>query len=176
MFNENTQPEGEGMNPTDVDETSIEDTESEDDEDGEQETPEVDYKLELERERKKAYELQQRLKKEKAKSKRSDLSSPDVPLQENAIQAQVLKAQGMSEDLINVLKTISEEQGVDLITAQKDDYFLFRKEKFEKELRDKEASLGASKGSGAGKARKDFSTPGLTPEEHRKMWKSAIGK
>ena len=162
------------MNPTDAEDTTT--TESEEEVDSEESAEEVDYKLELERERKKAYELQQRLKKEKAKKDRADLSSPDVPLQANAIQEQVLRAQGMPEDMINVLKTVSEDKGVDLITAQKDDYFLYRKEKFEKEQRDKEAQLGASKGSGAGKPRKDFRTPGLSADEHRKMFNQAMGK
>lgn len=173
MFqDENIKPEGEGMNPTDTEDTTTEDVEEE--VEGEQ-VAEVDYKLELEREKKKTYELQQRLKKEKAKGQRSDLSTPDTP-QENAIQEQVLKAQGMSEELINVLKTVSEEQGIDLITAQKDDYFLYRKEKMEQEARDKEAALGASKGSGGGKARKDFSTTNLSADEHREMWKKAMGR
>ncbi len=174
MSNEDVKPEGEGMNPTDTEETSTEEqSEEEVTEDSEQEVAEPDYKLELEREKKKAYELEQRLKKERAKKGRADLSSPDVPVNENAIQEQVLKAQGVSEELINVLKTISEDQGVDLITAQKDDYFLFRKEKMEKEARDKEAQLGASKGSGTTKPKKDFSSPGLSAEEHKAMWKKA---
>lgn len=174
---ENMQPKGEGMNPTEAEETSTDATEDEMEEDGEQETADTDYRLQLEKERKKAYELEQRLKKERAKNKqRSDLSSPDVPVDANAIQEQVLKAQGMSEELINVLKTISEEKGTDLISSQSDDYFLYRKEKMEQEARDKEAQLGASKGSGAGKSKKDFSTPGLSPEDHKAMWKKAIGK
>lgn len=175
MFDENIEPQGEGTNPDDSEETTTTEPETEEVE-GEQEA-EPDYKLELEREKKKAYELEQRLKKERAKSKeRSDLSSPDVPVNENAIQEQVLKAQGMSVELINVLKTISEDQGVDLITAQQDDYFVFRKEKMEQEARDKEAALGASKGAGAGKPRKDFTTKGLTADEHKAMWKKTIGR
>ena len=166
------------MNPTDTEDTSTEDTSEEEvttEEEGEQEA-EVDYKLELEKERKKAYELEQRLKKERSKAKeRADLSSPDVPVNENAIQEQVLKAQGMSQDLINVLKTVSEDKGVDLITAQSDDYFQYRKEKMEQEARDKEAQLGASRGSGAAKPKKDFRSPGLSPEEHKAMWKKVNG-
>lgn len=175
MFDENMQPEGEGMNPTELDETTLDDSEEET-VGGEQENAEPDYKLELEREKKKAYELQQRLKKEKAKNKRSDLSSPDVPLDDNRIQEQVLKAQGMSEELINVLKTVSEDKGIDLITAQTDDYFLYRKEKMEQEARDAEAQLGASKGSGPGKPKKDFSTQGLSEAEHKAMWKKSLGR
>lgn len=162
------------MNLDDTKETTTEDVEEE--VESEEENAEPDYKLELERERKKAYELEQRLKKERAKNKRSDLSSPDVPTQENAIQEQVLRAQGMSQDLINVLKSVSEDKGVDLITAQQDDYFLYRKEKMEQEARDKEAQLGASKGSGAGKSRKDFSTPGLSDADHKAMWKKSLGR
>lgn len=177
MFqDENIQPEGEGMNPTEVEDTSSEDTSDEEVNEESGQDTEPDYKLELEKERKKAYELEQRLKKEKAKMKeRADLSSPDVPVNENAIQEQVLKANGMSQDLINVLKTVSEDKGVDLITAQSDDYFQYRKEKMEQEARDKEAQLGASRGSGAGKPKKDFSSPGLSPEEHKAMWKKVNG-
>ena len=176
-MNEETQSTGQDMNQTDVDVATTDTTEDEAEVDGEQETTEPDYKLELEREKKKAYELEQRLKKERAKSRgRSDLSSPDVPIQENAIQEQVLKANGMSEELLNVLKTISEEKGTDLLSSQTDDYFLYRKEKMERDALDKEAALGASRGSGGGKARKDFSTSGLSPEEHKAMFKKVVGK
>jgi len=177
MPKEDIQPEGQGTNPTDEEVTTDDSTENEEEVAGETEAPEQpDLALELERERKKNYELAQRLKKEKSKSEktRTDLETPDVPTSENAIQEQVLKAQGMETELIAVLKTISEDQGVDLITAQKDDYFLFRKEKFEQEKKDKEAGLGASKGSGQGKPKKDFSTPGLSQDEHKKLWKRAM--
>ena len=175
MLDETTQPTGEGMNQEEVEETSTNTSDEVETEDSE-ENAEPDYKLELERERKKAYELEQRLKKERSKRGRSDLSSPDVPVNENAIQEQVLKAQGVPQDLINVLKTISEDTGVDLITAQKDDYFLFRKEKLEREQRDAEAQLGASRGSSSGRPKKDFNSPGLSDEEHRKMFNKMIGR
>ena len=175
-MNEETQA-ADAMNQPEVEETTTETTEEETTVESEQENAEPDYKLELEREKKKAYELEQRLKKEKAKSKdRSDLSTPDVPVNENAIQEQVLKAQGMSDELLNVLKTISEEKGTDLISSQTDDYFLYRQEKMKQEAMDKEAALGASSGSGAGKPRKSFATPGLSEDEHKAMFKKVAGR
>jgi hypothetical protein len=54
--------------------------------------------------------------------------------------------------------------------------FVAIKEKYEQEQRDKEAALGASKGSGAGKPKKDLSTPGLSAEEHKKLWRQTVGR
>lgn len=166
MSEQDLQPQGEGMNPTEEETTTSEDVEVEE----EQETP--DLSLELEKERKKNYELAQRLKKEKAKKEgtRTNLDTPDVPAQENLIQEQILKANGLDQELVNVLKTIAEEKGITLLEAKKDEYFQYREEKFNQQQLEKQAGLGASKGSGQGKSPKDFSTPNLTAEEHKKLW------
>jgi len=170
--------ENEGTNSTDDEETQTESAENEEQGGEKESTKTPDLAVELEKERKKAYELQQRLKKAEAKAKkqRTDLDSPDVPTAEIAIQEQVLKAQGEPPELVAVLKAIAEEKGIDLLTAKKDDYYAYRKEKMEQEKRDKEAQLGASKGSGSVSKSKDFSTPALSPEEHKAMWRKAMGR
>lgn len=177
MSEQDYKPEGEGTNPTDDEVTTDESTETEEEVAEEAEKPsESDQLLELERLRKKNYELSQRLKKEKARSEKSrtDLDSPEVPVAENVIQKQVLKAQGEPEELLAVLQTISEEQGIDLLSAKNDDYYQYRKAKFEQEQKDKAAGLGASKGSGQGRKVKTFETPGLSRDEHKKLWDKAM--
>lgn len=90
--------------------------------------------------------------------------SPQLDVEET-----VLLAQGMPEDLLKQLRKVAKVNETSLIKAQTDPIFVAVKEKYEKELKQKDASLGASRGSAAAKPKKDFSTPGLTREEHKAM-------
>lgn len=178
MPDEDIQPEGQGTNPTEEEVTTADDSENEEvTVDSEQEDT-VDASEQLEELQKQNAQLKNYVKKLKGKKEetRTDLETPDVPVSDNAIQKQVLKANGMDESLIEVLEFISKEKGVDLLTAQSDGYFKHKQEAFEVEKREKEAQLGASKGSGAGKPKKTVSTPGLTKEEHKRMWKKDVAK
>ena len=85
------------------------------------------------------------------------------------VEETVLLANGMPEELVNELKVIAKVRGVSLLKAQNDPIFVAVKEKFDKDAKSKEASVGASRGAGSIKARKDFNTPGLSRDEHRKM-------
>lgn len=175
MSDEDYTAEGEATNPTEeeVTETS-EETQGE--VDGEQEDT-VALKERLAKLEDEKRHLLARAKKAEAqsKTKRTDLETPDVPSSES-VDERILKANGMPDELIKELKRVARFNEVDLISAQKDPMFLAIQEKFEKEQRDKEASLGASKGSGAGKPRKDFSTPDLTAEDHKRLWQRQMGK
>lgn len=108
----------------------------------------------------------------KAEEELKELKKPKlesvVPSQPD-VEETVLLANGMPEELLEELKAVAGVRKVSLIKAQKDPIFVAVKEKFEKEQKQKDASLGASRGSGATKPKKDFSTPGLTREEHRAM-------
>jgi hypothetical protein len=92
-----------------------------------------------------------------------------------SIEETVLKAQGVSEDEIDMLKKVAKVQGVSLLDAQKDTIFTTWKTNFEAEKKQELAQLGASRRSGQKSMRKDFKTPGLSPEEHKAMWKEKMG-
>lgn len=85
------------------------------------------------------------------------------------VDERVLKAQGMSDELLKQLKDVAALREVSLIDAQKDDLFVAIKEKFDKEQKTKAAALPPSRGSGSKKADKDLSTPGLTRDEHKAL-------
>lgn len=86
----------------------------------------------------------------------------------------VLQANGMSDELLVQLKKVAAINGTSLIKAQNDPIFVAVKEKFEREAKQENASLGASKGAGSVKAQKTFATPGLSAEEHKKMAMAAL--
>jgi hypothetical protein len=90
------------------------------------------------------------------------------------VEELVLQANGMSDELLVQLKKIAEINGTSLIKAQSDPIFVAVKEKFEREKKHENASLGASRGAGTVKAKKTFATPGLTQEEHKRMAMEAL--
>ena len=92
-----------------------------------------------------------------------------------SIEETVLKAQGLDEEEIDMLKKVSAISGVSLIDAQKDTVFKLWKEKQDAELKSKRASMGTSKGSSA-KTQKGFNTPGLSEAEFKEMWKQKMGR
>lgn len=86
------------------------------------------------------------------------------------VEEAVLLANGMSESLLTELKAVASARGIkSLIKAQADPIFVAVKEKFEKDQKQKDASLPVSRGSGSVKAPKTFMTPGLSRDEHRNM-------
>jgi L-lactate utilization protein LutC len=87
------------------------------------------------------------------------------------VDERILKANGMPDELLKELKTIARARETNLIDAQNDVLFKLIKENFEKETKQKEASLGSSKGSGNAQAKKSPSTPGISRDEHKAMWK-----
>jgi hypothetical protein len=175
MSDEDYKAEGEAINPPE-EEVTVDTSDEQGATDGEQENTEAlkETLAKLEEEKR---HLLARAKKAEAqtKGKRTDLTTPDVPSSES-VDERILKANGMPDELVKELKRVARFSETDLISAQKDPMFLAIKEKFEKEQRDKEASLGASKGSGAGKPRKDFTTPDLTAEDHKKLWQRQMGR
>ena len=92
-----------------------------------------------------------------------------------SIEETVLKAQGLVEEEIDMLKKVSVLSGVSLIDAQKDTVFKLWKEKQESEQKSKRASMGTSKGSSA-KPVKSFNTPGLSEAEFKELWKQKMGR
>lgn len=135
---------------------------------------ETEQSTDWEAEAKKWKAIAERTKKKVTSEKRVDLQTPDTPPTES-VDERILKSQGMSDELLKELKRVARFNEIDLITAQADPMFVAIKAKLEQEQRDKEASLGASKGSGTGKAKKDFTTPGLSSEDHKALWKKQMG-
>lgn len=124
--------------------------------------PEVDVEA-LKATNKKLYE---RTKKAEAEAKALREAKPSS--QPN-VEETVLLANGMPEELLKELKVIAQVRKTTLLKAQNDPIFVAVKERFEKDEKQKSASLGAARGAGAVKAKKDFNTPGLSREEHRAM-------
>lgn len=83
-----------------------------------------------------------------------------------------LLVNGMSEELLGELKKVAQVRGTSLLKAQSDPIFVAVKANLEKEKKTQDASLGASRSSGAVKPKKDLSSPGLTREEHMAMIKN----
>jgi hypothetical protein len=97
------------------------------------------------------------------------------PASPQSVEETVLLANGMDEELLTKLKAVARVEGIgSLIKAQTNPIFIAVKEKFEKEKKQQEASLGASRGAGAVKAEKSFNSPGLSRDEHKKMFQSAL--
>ena len=93
----------------------------------------------------------------------------------NSIEETVLKAQGVSQEELDVLKKVSALNGISIIDAQKDDMFVLWKQKKEAEERQEKARLGASKGASQKAEKISFNTPGLTKEQHKALWKEKMG-
>lgn len=116
-----------------------------------------------------AKKAEAKLKETKAEPKPTqDISAKPA---DEEIQATVLRAQGMSDELLKELKVIAKVRGTDLLTAQTDPIFGVIKDRLEAERKASEARLGASRGSQTAKPKKDVSSRGLTDEEHKNLWK-----
>lgn len=100
----------------------------------------------------------------------------NVPAPQSSVSVEetVLRANGMPVELLTQLKDVAKLRGVSLLDAQSDPLFIGIKANHDKEERQKQASLGASNGSGRVAPKKDFNTPGLTAEEHRAMFKEHL--
>ena len=85
------------------------------------------------------------------------------------VEALVLKANGMPDDLLKELKAVAAVRQVSLLDAQTDPIFVAVKEKFESDKKRADASMGAARGGGTIKAKKGLDTPDLTREEHMKL-------
>jgi hypothetical protein len=131
-------------------------------------------KLEAEVEKQRAIAENQRIRAEKAEKKAKE--APKATKEDNTtdypdVDERILRANGMPDELLKELKAVAKAREVSLIDAQNDSLFKLVKENYEKELKSKEASLGSSKGSGNASAKKTASTPGLSRDEHKAMWK-----
>jgi hypothetical protein len=163
---ENYTEEQDSLNTVDEGETS------------ENNQPDIEDRLsKLEQEIAKQREIaeNQRIRAEKAEAKAKAVRQSDTKEDKNQdtpdVDERILRANGMPDELLKELKAIAKAREVSLIDAQKDPLFKLVKENFEQETKQKEASLGSSKGSGNAQAKKSISSPGLSKEDHKAMWK-----
>lgn len=143
-----------------VEETTPEETDSE-----EPESKEDDVKLSPAEYR--HFRKWQKSQKETDTQPRETVSKPASP--QPSVEETVLLAQGMDESLLGELKAIAQVRQTTLLKAQNDPIFIAVKEKFEKDERTKNASVGSTRGASTVKAKRDFGTPGLSKEEHQKL-------
>jgi hypothetical protein len=147
---------------------------------------ELDDSEDIEAPQEKTYSEQQfkqvlaRAKKAEAEAKALKPRTVEAPKTETSpsspsdVAEVVLKAQGMEPELLKELKAISQLRKVDLIDAQNDPLFKAVKENFEKEKKEKAASLGASRGSGQAKEKVTTRKPDLSREEHMELAKKLM--
>lgn len=100
------------------------------------------------------------------KSLKATSTTPQAP---QNIEETVLLATGMPEELVKELKVVAQVRGISMVKAQNDPIFVSLKDNFEKNQKKDEASLPASRGSATTKPKRDFTSPGLTREEHMEM-------
>mgnify|MGYP001766390876 FL=1 len=132
-------------------------------------------KAELNKLKRKAIAYDHAKSKQEAKPVEKNVITNNNNNQSVSIEETVLKAQGLDEEEIDMLKKVSVLSGVSLIDAQKDTVFKLWKEKQEAEQKSKRASMGTSKGSSA-KPVKSFNTPGLSEAEFKELWKQKMGR
>ncbi len=109
----------------------------------------------------------------KALKQPKDEPAPQTSSQPN-VEEVVLLANGMPEELMAELKIIAQVRGTSLIKAQTDPIFVAVKEKFEKDQKQKEISLPASRGSGQVKPKVTLSTPNLPRDVHKELAQKAL--
>lgn len=142
-----------------------------------------DLKLKLEEAREANRKINARAKIAEAKLKEKE-SQPTQTTEQKAtqpisnpvltaedVEVRILKAQGVSNDEIVYLKKLAAVNGTSIIEAQSDELFSAFKSKKEEQEKSEKSKLGASRGSSSVKREKDYSTPGLSDEEHKEIWK-----
>ncbi len=164
MENENENPNSQNEEVQETVETPATETAEE-----AQAEPEVDV-AQLQATNKKLYE---RAKKAEAELKVAKTSKPTEakPTSPSNVEETVLLAQGMSEELLDKLKKVAQVNGINLIKAQNDPIFVAIKSQYEKDKKQENASLPASRSSGSVKPKKTLNSPGLSREEHMAMVK-----
>lgn len=157
-----------GMNPEleGVEETVDETTETQAQEEYEETVPKSQFAQVLAR-AKAAEEENKRLKNQ---PKQNTTNGNATSLEQ--IQEEILKAQGVDKDLLSQMKDLAKLRGTSILDVQSDPIVLALKEAKEKEILAQKARLPASRGSSIVKKEVDMATPGLTPEQHKEIWRN----
>lgn len=139
---------------------------------GDEETTEEESSPDWEAEAKKWKAIAERNKKKSTETNKVATKTPD----KYSVERTVLEANGMPDELLTILEKVAKLEEVSLLTATKDPLFIASKEKYEQEQKLKSAQVGASNGSGPGASKIGFDTPGLTKDQHKQLWKKAVGR
>lgn len=81
-----------------------------------------------------------------------------------------------NKELIERARKIARLEGVSLAEAVNTPMFQFAKQAYEEEVRKEKSQMEASRGSGNRGQKKDFKTSGLSPAEHKELWKARTGR
>lgn len=160
-----------GTNPESevIEETTVEETVEETPEEVQEETvPKSQFNQVLARAKKAEEQLKKGITQNITNKTTANPSTEDM-------EAMVLKAQGMPNDLLDELKAVAKARGKTLLDSTTDPIFLAIKTQKETETKALKAKLGASKGSSSVKKEKGINTPNLTDEEHKELWKQNRG-
>lgn len=105
-----------------------------------------------------------------------ETSTTTNSLTEQDIEAKILLAKGIDSQLLEEMKALASLRGKSLLEMENDPIIVAMKEVKEAEAKAKAARLGASRGSTSVKAQKSTTTPGLSDEDHRAMWRELNSK
>lgn len=129
--------------------------------------------------------LNQKLRAEKAEKEKKELEAELALLKKETKPAQEAKPveTGLSEDDILVISRVQDKESIDMIRkvaklegitlteAEQNPLYRSWANQRAEEKRQEQSQMGASKGSGSRKQTKDLSTPRLSEEEHKELWK-----
>lgn len=114
-------------------------------------------------------ELREKLKALKPEAKPTNQPQPDLTDELKLI------ARGLSDEDIDQAKVIAKGRGISLPEALKDPLFTAYKSGKEEQAKRDGSRLGASHGSGQS-TEEPLVKPGMSREEHEKLFKAALGK
>lgn len=113
--------------------------------------------------------------KAKAASETTQTLEEKSTLTERDVDVKILQSQGLDEEAIEFLKKLAAVNGTSVLAAQSDELYSSFKDKREAKEKSEKAALGASRGSSPSKKQKDTTTPGLSDEDHKALWKQKQG-
>lgn len=99
----------------------------------------------------------------------------NVPSHED-IEVTVLKAQGIDAQLLDEMKALAKVRGKSVLEMKNDPIIVAIREQREAQAKAEKAKLGASRGSGQNKPGKTITSTGLSPSEHKNLWREQNSK
>lgn len=112
------------------------------------------------------------------RNKKKDTVEKEAPVKKESELSKdelIAFAQGHSEEEVEMLKKISQVEGVSLKDAKESVMFKAFKDAKEKEEKAQKSQLSASNGSGGQGTKKTMNTPGISKEEHKELWRRKRG-
>ena len=106
------------------------------------------------------------------KDKPVDATQLNNGLSKEETELLILQSKGIDTELLDEMKTLAKVRGKSVLEVENDPIFIKMKEEREAKAKAEKSKLGASRSSGAVKPQKSFSTPRLTEEEHREMFRN----